>query len=398
MMGPCIACTVLLLAASSAALRLDAALVDRGLCGSRAQAKAAVQAGRVTVDGKVVKKVSHALPQDLATVILKVAVGAEDRYVSRAGEKLRAALDTFNVGVVDAHVLDVGASTGGFTHVLLERGAASAVCVDCGHGQLHPTIQEDMRVTSLEGVNARTLSADALPRERFDCIVIDVSFISLRLVLPAVWPLLDVQRAEARCICLVKPQFEAGREAVSRGKGLVRDAATQRQVLSELVEFVEDNLPGCSAVGSMASPITGGDGQEEFLLALAPAEHAEASPKGPFVDLSTTGGAAGGADVIAAATTLEASAAAQGPQDPYGEGVDATLAAACEEPTGASDAEGGLVPMHASRPPTAASRSSKYARQKEGLPPAGGGSSRSGATAGKSHGHRGRKHKQHRQA
>jgi 23S rRNA (cytidine1920-2'-O)/16S rRNA (cytidine1409-2'-O)-methyltransferase len=201
---------------SASTLRLDAALVARGLCASRGAAKSAVQAGHVLVDGAIVRKASFALGDD-AEVALADAV--QPRYVSRAGLKLEAALSAFGLDLSGAAVLDVGASTGGFTDCALQAGAASVVAVDCGHDQLHASLDADERVVSREGVNARSLTADALPRATFDAVVIDVSFISLRLVLPAIWPLLASEAPSARLIALVKPQFEVGRAAVNKGKG-----------------------------------------------------------------------------------------------------------------------------------------------------------------------------------
>ncbi len=267
------------LAHSHPTTRLDAALVARGLCANRADAKAAVLAGRVTVAGAPATKPALSIAGDHVPIACDhTADGAHNvRYVSRAGQKLKAAVDAFRLDVSGLHVLDVGASTGGFTDCMLREGAASVCAIDVGHGQLHPSLAADARVTSLEGVNARELEAERLPRASFDAIVIDVSFISLQLVLPAVWPLLE-QHAQkrARLVALVKPQFEAGLQAAKRGKGLVNGPKVLRKVVEDVTTFACE-LPGCSVVGIIDSPITGGDGQREYLLALAP-ESAGAPP------------------------------------------------------------------------------------------------------------------------
>jgi len=255
------------------ATRLDAALVSRGLCGSRAMAKQSIQAGLVSVDGAVVTKVAHACEP---TTKLTVEGGSEKAFVSRAGEKLHAALQAFDVDVRGANVLDIGASTGGFTDCLLSAGAAAAVCVDCGHGQLHPKLAASSRVTSLEGINARSLTADQLPLPNYETIVVDVSFISLQLILPALWPLLDTSSERSRLLALVKPQFEAGSQlgddglnALRKGKGVLTDAALHSRVLDGVTAFATSQLDDCELMGTIASPITGGDGNREFLACFA---------------------------------------------------------------------------------------------------------------------------------
>ncbi|KAL1522819.1 hypothetical protein AB1Y20_017788 [Prymnesium parvum] len=254
-------------------VRLDALLVSRGLCDSRAQAKVAVKAGHVRVGGAVVHKPAAAVAPDCELLVADEVNG----FVSRAGLKLEAALGAFAIDVEGAAVLDVGASTGGFTDCLLRRGAASACCVDNGHDQLHPRLRADPRVTSLEGVNARFLTAERLPRPSFEAIVVDVSFISLKQVLPAVWPLLDRSSARSRLVALVKPQFEAGKDIVDAGRGVIRHRKTQLRVLDEMHAFVQQ-LDSCALVGSMESPILGAQGNREFLLVLGPAQHIVGSP------------------------------------------------------------------------------------------------------------------------
>jgi 23S rRNA (cytidine1920-2'-O)/16S rRNA (cytidine1409-2'-O)-methyltransferase len=164
-----------------------------------------------------------------------------------------------------AHVLDVGASTGGFTDCALQAGAASVVCVDVGRGQLHPKLLADSRVTNREKVNARRLSKADLPRWRFDALVMDLSFISLEAVLPAVWRFL---RPGGSLVALVKPQFEAGKAEADRGRGVIRNPAVHAAVLARVRDFALASLPEALLIGTRESPITGADGNREFLLGL----------------------------------------------------------------------------------------------------------------------------------
>ncbi|MEY4939115.1 MAG: hypothetical protein RIQ93_850 [Verrucomicrobiota bacterium] len=241
-------------------LRLDELLVARGLAETRTQAKALIMTGRVRHGTERLDKPGKEFSSDL-----EVTVDQPPHFVSRGGEKLAAALERFAIGLVGAHVLDVGASTGGFTDCALQAGAADVVCVDVGRAQLHARLRGDPRVTNLEKVNARHLTAAVLPRSDFDAVTMDLSFISLTAVLPAVWPLL---RTDGRLIALVKPQFEAGKAAVDKGRGVIRDAAVQEKTLATVREFALSRLPGATLVGSMDSPITGADGNREFLLVL----------------------------------------------------------------------------------------------------------------------------------
>ncbi|MBZ6075883.1 TlyA family RNA methyltransferase [Microvirga puerhi] len=233
--------------------RADVVLVERGFFPSRARAQEAIAAGLVTIDGQSLRKASE-------MVALEAVITAEQPhpYVSRGGVKLAAALDIFAIDPKGCICLDVGASTGGFTDVLLRRGAAHVYAVDVGHGQLHHTIVQDQRVTNLEGTDARALTSNLVP-EKADLLVSDVSFISLKLVLPAAIALLKPQAALA---VLVKPQFEAGRDHVK--KGIVRDGAIHRAVCEDMRAFVTSL--GFAVLGIVPSPIEGGDGNREFLL------------------------------------------------------------------------------------------------------------------------------------
>jgi 23S rRNA (cytidine1920-2'-O)/16S rRNA (cytidine1409-2'-O)-methyltransferase len=240
-------------------LRLDELLLLRGLAESRAQAQALILAGRVSHGTMRLEKPGKAVPEDLA-----VSVAQPPRFVSRGGEKLVAALAHFALDLRGAQVLDVGASTGGFTDCVLQAGAAAVVCVDVGRAQLHARLRADPRVTNLEQVNARHLRASDLPRSDYDAIVMDLSFISLTAVLPAVWPLL---RPGGSLVALVKPQFEAGKAEVDRGRGVIRDPAVQDAALAR-VRAAAALLPGVEDRGAIDSPLRGADGNREFLLCL----------------------------------------------------------------------------------------------------------------------------------
>ena len=242
------------------AVRLDTLLVERGLAASRERARALILAGSVRVNGQPASKAGTSVAIDADVTVAT----ADHPYVGRGGLKLAHALDTFGIEVPGRTALDIGASTGGFTDVLLQRGAAHVTALDVGHGQLDWKIRSDPRVDVVERVNARTLTAAALPpgRAPFDIVTIDVSFISLRHILPVVPPL---TRDDADVIALVKPQFEAGREEVGKG-GIVRDAGVQARVVDE-VTAAADAL-GLGRAGSTESPIAGMEGNREFLLHL----------------------------------------------------------------------------------------------------------------------------------
>jgi 23S rRNA (cytidine1920-2'-O)/16S rRNA (cytidine1409-2'-O)-methyltransferase len=244
-------------------LRLDTVLVERGLVASRERAKALILAGQVRVNGLMVSKAGAPVAPDAV-----VTVDTPDHpYVGRGGVKLAHALDVFGIDPAGRVALDIGASTGGFTDALLQRGAARVVALDVGHGQLDWKLRTDARVDVLERVNARTLTPGALPAgaRQFGIVTIDVSFISLRQILPVLPPLL----AEAAdVVALVKPQFEAGREDVGKG-GIVRDPAVQTRAIDEVTAAAEGL--GLRRLGMVESPITGMEGNREFLLHLQPA-------------------------------------------------------------------------------------------------------------------------------
>lgn len=237
--------------------RLDELLVGLGHFATRSRARDAILRGTVTVGGAVATKPGQTVGEGAEITVADPA----RNYVSRAALKLVHGLDAFGFDPAGRTVLDVGASTGGFTQVLLERGAAHVIALDVGHGQMRPEVAADPRVTNIEGVNARDLDASMLGGRVPDFIVCDVSFISIRLALPAA---LALAARGARAVILVKPQFEAGREAIGKG-GLVERSAGEA-VAEELREWL-GSQPGWRAAGLVASPIEGGDGNREFLLA-----------------------------------------------------------------------------------------------------------------------------------
>jgi 23S rRNA (cytidine1920-2'-O)/16S rRNA (cytidine1409-2'-O)-methyltransferase len=234
--------------------RLDQALVERGLVASRERAQAMVRAGLVRVAG-----VTMGEPDQMVAAEQPIELAGATAYVSRGGEKLAAALDAFAIDPTGRTALDVGASTGGFTDVLLQRRAARVIAVDVGYGQLAWNLRQDPRVTVMERVNIRYL--DQLPMPA-DLAVIDVSFISLRLVLPRVRELLS---PPGDVVALVKPQFEVGKGAVGKG-GVVRDPEQHREVVRGLGQFASEI--GYTVAGEIPSPIVGAKGNREFLLYL----------------------------------------------------------------------------------------------------------------------------------
>jgi 23S rRNA (cytidine1920-2'-O)/16S rRNA (cytidine1409-2'-O)-methyltransferase len=241
--------------------RLDQAMVARGLCASREQAKRAILAGQVRVNAQSAHKPSDAVrPDD------KLELKTVERYVSRGGHKLEHALKAFNLEVVGWQVVDFGASTGGFTDCLLQHGAAKVYAVDVGQGQLAWRLRNDARVQVMERVNARHLTPDSFPQPfaQVDAVVVDCSFISLKKLLPSAVLLL---RPAGRIIALVKPQFEAGKREVDRGAGVIREVAVHERVLAELNAFVHAELP-LRWLAVTESPLRGPAGNIEYFVLL----------------------------------------------------------------------------------------------------------------------------------
>ncbi len=235
--------------------RADVVLVGAGLFESRSKASAAIAAGLVSADGRPVLKASTLIRPDAV-----IASSPAFPWVSRGGIKLAAGLDAFDIDPTGQYCLDVGASTGGFTHVLLARGAAHVTAVDVGRQQFHSSLRDDRRVSLLEEHDIRSVDAAALGQP-FDVIVCDVSFISLKLVLP---PIFQLAAVAASAVVLVKPQFEAGPKLVK--KGIVRDQAVHRNVCDAVIAVALAHH--WQVLGLMPSPIEGGDGNREFLLGL----------------------------------------------------------------------------------------------------------------------------------
>jgi 23S rRNA (cytidine1920-2'-O)/16S rRNA (cytidine1409-2'-O)-methyltransferase len=245
---------------SSLKQRLDVVVVERGLAPSRERARALILAGVVLVDGRVVSKAGTPVAADAVVTLVR----PDHPYVGRGGVKLVGALDAFGVDPAGRRALDVGASTGGFTDVLLRRGAASVIALDVGHNQLDWRLRTDPRVIVREGVNARALTPGDVPH-RVSLVTIDVAFISLAYILPALPPYLDASAGPADLVALVKPQFEAGRHEVGK-HGLVTDPAVHEAVLARVTEAAA--ALGLVRAGMMPSPITGATGNREFFLHL----------------------------------------------------------------------------------------------------------------------------------
>lgn len=243
--------------------RLDAFLVANGMAGGREKAKELIRDGAVTVNGKVIDKASFGVSENDVVVCEKEACA----YVGRGGLKLEKALTVANLTLTDAVAMDIGASTGGFTHCLLKNGAAKVYAVDVGHGQLHPTLCADARVENWEGTDVRSEKLKAMvPASSIDVITADVSFISLRQVLPYALPFL---KDGGTAIVLIKPQFEAGKADVGKG-GIVRKQSVHVRVLRELTDCFMQN--GCAVSHLTVSPILGGAGRNrgniEYLAVL----------------------------------------------------------------------------------------------------------------------------------
>jgi 23S rRNA (cytidine1920-2'-O)/16S rRNA (cytidine1409-2'-O)-methyltransferase len=237
-------------------LRLDEVLIKRGFYASRSRARDAILRGTVRVDGTLAVKPAQNAAHDCHIEIIDEA----QKYVSRSALKLKHALEQFKIDATGLNGLDIGASTGGFTQVLLEQGTAHVTAIDVGHGQFVAWLKSRDRVTSIEGLNSRDITAEHLTHD-IGIIVCDVSFISLKLALPAA---LDLVKSGARLIALIKPQFEAGREVVGRS-GLVTDPAEHTRVCDEIKAFLEDG--NWRVDGLIPSSIEGGDGNQEFLIA-----------------------------------------------------------------------------------------------------------------------------------
>ncbi len=248
------------MAAKPGRMRADELLLKLGLAPSRSVAQALILAGKVrSGPDAVVHKASQSFAEDAV-----LTVDQPPRFVSRGGEKLEGALDHFKVPVEGLQGLDVGASTGGFTDCLLQRGVAGMTCVDVGTAQLHMKLRQDPRVRNFEKFNARELDDAELPHATYGIVVMDLSFISLGLILPFAW-----RRVEkgGHLVALIKPQFEATKAEADKGKGIIKDPAIHARVVAGLTAAAQA-LPGAQVLGVIPSPIEGGDGNKEFLIAI----------------------------------------------------------------------------------------------------------------------------------
>jgi 23S rRNA (cytidine1920-2'-O)/16S rRNA (cytidine1409-2'-O)-methyltransferase len=234
--------------------RLDKILVQRGLISNRSRAEQIIVQDGVLVNGKLINKTGKKFPEDVEIQLLT----QELAWVSKGALKLLAAIEAWNLELDKRTAIDLGASTGGFTEVLLSKGVEKIYCVDVGHGQLHPSIQENPKIVNLEKTHARDLTAHLIP-ELVDLVVIDVSFISLEKVIPFVQPFL---KSAGKLIALVKPQFEVGKGNLNKN-GLVKDTSVYPQVLQNVIETFNRNQ--LKHLGTIDSPILGGDGNREFL-------------------------------------------------------------------------------------------------------------------------------------
>jgi len=241
--------------------RADELLTQQGAAESRTAAQRLIRSGKVeTTDGQKITKPSQKLAPETA-----LRVTAPLRFVSQGGEKLEAWFIRHPADLTGVRALDIGASTGGFTDCLLQRGAQSVTGIDVGHGQLHPRLANDPRVTCLEGINVKALDEAPLPHANYPVVVADLSFISLTKVLTTIW---NRVAPGGRAILLVKPQFEAPKTVVDRGRGVVRDQAERQAALERVIACTATACPGAEIIGSLECPVAGGDGNREFLLGL----------------------------------------------------------------------------------------------------------------------------------
>ena len=237
--------------------RLDELLVMRGMAENRSRAKALIMGGKVRHGTEILDKAGKEYP-----VEIDLELEAPQKYVSRGAEKLEGFLTAYPWPVTGKRILDIGASTGGFTDYLLQAGAESATCVDVGHGQLHYKLRQDERVTNLERINARHLTPEQLPHPAYPVIVMDLSFISLKLILPVAWEFLE---PGGLMVSLIKPQFEAGKEEADRFRGVITDPDIRERILRDVLDFADKNLAECELTGWCESPIKGMNGNLEYL-------------------------------------------------------------------------------------------------------------------------------------
>ena len=240
--------------------RADELLVMKGLASSRSEAKLLLMAGKVRTSSEVIDKAGRELPIDIELTVIE-----PPRFVSRAGEKLEGMLEHLGIELDLDRALDIGASTGGFTDCLLQRGVKTVTCVDVGYNQLHHKIRSHPAVTNIERYNARNLKAADLPHPDYPLIVTDVSFISLRHILPPAW---EVLKNGGMFICLVKPQFEADKKTMDQCRGIIRDVQLSESIAHGIRDFAVSSLSECRLLDFQPSVIQGTDGNQEYLMAL----------------------------------------------------------------------------------------------------------------------------------
>ena len=241
--------------------RLDELVVRRGLAASRNEAKALIMSGKVREGVHRLEKPGLKVDDDIELIL-----EPGKRFVSRGGEKLEGYIEGFDLSFEGLDVLDVGASTGGFTNCVLKHGARSVTCIDVGKGQLHGSLRSDARIHNIEKINARYLEAEDLPLPCYQRVVMDLSFISLKTVFPAVWPFLS---PEGILVALVKPQFEVGKAIADKFRGVIKDDRERTRALNRVRDFALSELEGASLQGCIESPIKGSEGNIEYLLGLS---------------------------------------------------------------------------------------------------------------------------------
>jgi len=236
---------------------LDELLLDRGLAENRSRAKALIMAGKVRHGTEILDKAGKEFPVDL-----DLELEAPARFVSRGADKMEGFFEAYPWEVAGKRFLDIGASTGGFSDYLLQSGAIEGTCVDVGHGQLHYKLRQDSRITNMERINARHLTPGQLPHSSYPLIVMDLSFISLKLILPVAWQFLE---PGGLMVALIKPQFEAGKEEADRFRGVITDPEIRQRILHEVLDFSAKSLEDSHLVGWCESPIKGMNGNQEYL-------------------------------------------------------------------------------------------------------------------------------------
>lgn len=244
----------------SKTLRVDELLVQQGFCETRSQAQHLIHAGKVYLNEEPIIKASKKLSVDSP-----LQITSPQKYVSRAGTKLEGFIEKFNIDVKEMICLDVGASTGGFTDCLLQKGAAHVTCVDVGHSQLHSKILNNTKVFNIEKLNARNLTQEDLPYSNYDVVVVDVSFISLKKVLPN---LLQFLKLKGLLISLIKPQFEVTKQEIAKAKGIIKDPKMRERIVKDITQFCSKELGEMKILGIMESIISGADGNVEYLIGL----------------------------------------------------------------------------------------------------------------------------------